>query len=314
MSALSDEQVKQILFGGRQDTSNISNAPGLPDDEVKNILFGQESNQSTPVPTLTIPDAAEDAPVPMTTSQNIMLSLMPDSAKPKYLAQEFGGARVSQDNDGRLLVNGAPVNPRGLDLRDISQNTGYSLNFLGQVFGGIGGGALGAPAGPVGAVGGAMAGGVAGATAGDMARTSIGRMFGAPTTTEQQIGNLPEEAKIAAIGEVAGLGLNMIAKPAIKATAQAWKSGIKAAGKNADKVIEFIGGVSPDATQTILKHGVDKAVNDVTINPGRTSQIVKRVIFGGEQMKLLLIFMIILFLRVTFSGSYAEKPKEDRPE
>jgi len=50
------------------------------------------------------------------------------------------------------------------------------------------------------------------------------------------------------------------------------------------KVIEFVGGVSPDATQTILKHGVDKAVNDVTINPGRTSQIVKRVILGGENI------------------------------
>ncbi len=267
------------------DTETKTAAPTQENNSIdpSQVKWDEPSAEIFTESNIALPESPKE-PVPMTTSQNIMLSLMPDSAKPKYLAQEFGGARVSQDNDGRLLVNGAPVNPKGMDLRDISQNTGYSLNFLGQVFGSMGGAALGVPAGPVGATAAGMAGGVAGNVAGDALRTSIGRAFGAPTTGQQQLANLPEEAKIAAVGEAAGLGLNMLAKPAIKATAEAWKQGVKAAKKSAPAVLEFIGGVSPEATETILKHGVDKAVNETTLNPGRTPQIVKRVLLGNENV------------------------------
>lgn len=249
-----------------------------------------DSEDNTPIFTESnIAQTENKEPVPMTTAQNIMLSLMPDSAKPKYLAQEFGGARVSQDDEGRLLVNGAPVNPKGMDLRDISQNTGYSINFLGQVFGSLGAAALAIPSGPGGMIAAGMGGGVLGNTAADAARTGIGRYFGAPTTNSQQLQSMGDEAKIAAIGETLGLGLNMIAKPAIKATAAAWKQGIKSAKKSAPAVIEFIGGVSPDATETILNQsakrgGIDSVVNDTTMNPGRTSQIVKRVLLGEENV------------------------------
>lgn len=235
--------------------------------------------------------AKEEAPLPLSLKQNIMLSFMPDDAKLRYLAKEFAGARVSTDDEGRISVNGAPINPKGMDIRDISQNTGYSINFLGQVLGALGGAAVAAPAaiGTGGAatpamVASGMAGGVAGNVAGDAVRTSIGRVFGAPTTGMEQLSNLPEEAAIAAIGETVGLGLNMMTKPMVKATANAWKHGIKLSKKSAPQVLEFVGGVSPDATETILRHGVDKAVNDTTLNPGRTPQIVKRVLLGNENI------------------------------
>lgn len=275
---------QKFEFQGEPSPDDIDYIAGTIQEE-----GGQDSSSLMATTTPQVQEPQE--PLPMSLKQNLMLSLMPDSAKPKYLAQEFGGARVSQDDEGRLLVNGAPINPKGMDLRDISQNTGYGINFLGQVFGSIGGAALAAPATV--ATGGAatpamiasgVAGGVAGNVAGDAVRTSLGRMLGAPTTTGEQLGNLPEEAAIAAMGEGVGLGLNILAKPAIKGIAEAWKQGLKLSKKSAPAVLEFIGGVSPEATETILKHGVDKAVNDTTLNPGRTSQIVKRVLIGNENI------------------------------
>lgn len=225
-------------------------------------------------------------PSPLDFMQNLIMGFAPDDqTRVRFLQDEFKGAKVDRDTQGNIRINGARINPQGFDLGDVVRSAGYALPVGGQLAGGVLGAAGGTAAAPgPGSVAGSMAGGMAGAAGGETVRQGLGVAMGLRPTAESSLKSLGSETALAAAGEVTMLG----AKTAVRASgldkmaANAWRGVMKKLGQAGPKVVQFVGGVDPNATQIAMKHGVEDTLNDTFFDANKTAKIAQKVLFGQE--------------------------------
>lgn len=245
---------------------------------------------------------------PLSFAQNLMLGLAAnDESRIGYLTEEFAGKEVKVDPERGLLVDGMVVNPKGFDLGDVPRNAGYAIPFAGQVLGSILGGMLGGLATtptvagiPLGVAGGALAGGTLGATAGEGLRLAMGDILGLDVDGKDVLHNLTEEAKYAAIGETLGLGVGASAigikgalKPLgktkfIRGIANIYRKTFIKLGKSiSPTAAQYVGGVDRRAAQYLGYVTPSKLLTEANFDPSRTTKIVKKVLFGNENLNII---------------------------
>lgn len=262
---------------------------------------GEQSPIFTPAP---LEDLSEK-PSPLNTGQNIMLGLMADEVKPLYLAKEFQGKNVQQDDKGGFTVDGAPVNPQGFDMGDILRSLGYAAPFAGQVAGSLAGaGAASTVAPGAGTLAGGFAGGVAGATAGEAARLGAGKFLLSAMGKNLELNNegqiylnaLSENAKYAAAGETLGLGLvggGQVAKRGVDALSktQLYQGAADVMSKTVNRlkgnpmiedILQFVGQIPKDATKIVLRDKPSKVLSPEYFDSDKTSKIASKTIFGTD--------------------------------
>lgn len=269
----------------------------MSDDELKS-----EYNKSNSLSGMIDVSKFEEKPSKLNAGQEIMLGLMPDdNSRSAYLQQEFIGSNIIKDESGEIKVDGAPVNPRGLDFGDVLRSLGYAIPFASQVAGSIASTAAAIPAGPGAMIGAGFAGGVASATAGEAVRIGAGKFlleaygkhFDLNDDGKTFINALSETAKSAAIGESVGvgmigggIGLKALSKTQFyKGASDAWTktvSSIIKKNENISKIFKFIGNIPEDSTRIVLRDKPSVVLKEKYFDSNRTSNIVSKTLFGDE--------------------------------
>jgi hypothetical protein len=280
-----------------------------PSEQELDQMFAEKygnttTQQPTSQPTQAAPQEqgfteAQFEPTPSTISptnfkQDLMLGLAAnDERRMEYLAREFQGAKVDNDPEMGLMVNGTPVNPKGFDKGDIARNAGYVFPFAGQVVGSI----LGAGATPELLGAGAIPGGVAGSTVGEGVRLAVGELLGLSQDGQDVFNSVSDNAKNAVIGEVLGLGIagaGVGIKGAMgklgqtkfaKGAADIWQKAMSKNPEMATFIARFVGNVDEGAARIATQKFRPKDVlNETYFDPSKTLKITNKILFGKENV------------------------------
>lgn len=244
--------------------------------------------------------------------QNLILGAINDPIKKQeFLAKEFSGRNVEQNELGEFFVDGKPINPEGIDASDLFRTVLKVPPFVGQVVGNlVGFGAGGGPVSPT-SVPMSMAGGVAGAAAGRVTTDFIAKSLGLDVSGKEFIKNAAEEALYATAGEGMGLAAGMavkgMARKGVSKVASNNKGMANLYTKITDKIgpetsadlLEFVAGVKPGTGEAGGKYALDKTlngnrkfgavVNENTMSPTFAPKKINEFLYGKPDIPQILL-------------------------